>query len=112
MRSKIEIDTFKVKPNRYYLSDLESRETQYPELQTTYEGKTVRLKHLHDREQRLNERVRELRRQHEENKQNEESYRSNNKIVDRMMEAKRSGEIPGILGRLVGYTLMIKSYKY
>lgn len=76
---------------------------QFPELQSTYEGKQARLKHLKDREIRLHDRIREIRRQCEEYKQTEESYKSANKITNRIMEAKGNGEITGILGRLVNY---------
>lgn len=77
-------------------------------MESTFEGKTDRLKNLREREIRLDERIRELRRQHEEFKQTEENYHSNNKMLNRLMEVKRNGEIPGILGRLVRKLILSK----
>jgi hypothetical protein len=48
-------------------------------------------------------RIRELRRKYEEQKQTEECFTSANKLLNRIMEAKRNGEIQGIFGRLVCY---------
>jgi chromosome segregation ATPase len=87
--------------------DFDSAESRMPDLESTFEGKTARLKYLKGREQNLNDRIRELRRQFEEQKQAEEGYKSTNQVVNRMMEAKRSGEIPGIYGRLVSRKLII-----
>uniref|UniRef100_A0A915MT02 Structural maintenance of chromosomes protein n=1 Tax=Meloidogyne javanica TaxID=6303 RepID=A0A915MT02_MELJA len=79
---------------------LQTAQAQLPELEATFEGKTSRLAHLHEQEARFTGRIRELRRKYEEQKQTEECYTSANKLLNRIMEAKRNGEIQGIFGRL------------
>lgn len=80
--------------------ELQTAQAQLPELEATFEGKTSRLAHLHEQEARFTGRIRELRRKYEEQKQTEECYTSANKLLNRIMEAKRNGEIQGIFGRL------------
>ncbi|CAK5074944.1 unnamed protein product [Meloidogyne enterolobii] len=79
---------------------LQTAQAQLPDLEATFEGKTSRLAHLHEQEARFTGRIRELRRKYEEQKQTEECYTSANKLLNRIMEAKRNGEIQGIFGRL------------
>jgi len=87
---------------------LQTAQAQLPELEATFEGKTSRLAHLHEQEARFTGRIRELRRKYEEQKQTEECYTSANKLLNRIMEAKRNGEIQGIFGRLVCFDFVEK----
>lgn len=80
---------------------MQETQLQIPELEATFEGKTSRLAYLCENEARFAGRIRELRRKYEELKQTEECFTSANKLLNRIMEAKRSGEIEGIFGRLV-----------
>ncbi|KAL3101394.1 hypothetical protein niasHT_021512 [Heterodera trifolii] len=80
--------------------DLSSVVETLPELEQTYQGKKVRVDNLREREARLANLARELRGQYEEKRQAEEQWKGANKVLDRLMQAKQSGEINGIFGRL------------
>ena len=81
--------------------DLASLGETLPELEQTFEGKRARIENLREREARLANLARELRSQYEERRQAEEQWKGNNKLLERLMQAKQSGEINGIFGRLV-----------
>lgn len=54
--------------------------------------------------------VRDMRQKVEEAKSSLSSTRSRGKVLDALMQQKRSGKIPGILGRLVRYTIQKCSF--
>jgi len=60
-----------------------------------------RLKVLRDEETQLNATIREQRNKYEELQQNIVQSRSQSALINRLMDEKRSGRIPGIYGRLV-----------
>uniref|UniRef100_A0A914I5F6 Structural maintenance of chromosomes protein 4 n=1 Tax=Globodera rostochiensis TaxID=31243 RepID=A0A914I5F6_GLORO len=80
--------------------DLHSTVEALPELEQTFEGKKVRIGNLREREAKLANLARDLRSQYEERRQAEEQWKGDNKMLERLMQAKQSGEIGGIFGRL------------
>lgn len=83
--------------NEMHFAELNER---IPDLEATLDGKTSRLKERQELELKLLNQVRELRRQYEELKQTEDEFSSGNKLLNRIMKAKKNHEIPGIYGRL------------
>lgn len=51
--------------------------------------------------------VREMRQKYDEAKSSLSSNRSRGKVLDALMQQKRSGKIPGILGRLVSLIIIL-----
>uniref|UniRef100_A0A183C6U5 Structural maintenance of chromosomes protein n=1 Tax=Globodera pallida TaxID=36090 RepID=A0A183C6U5_GLOPA len=80
--------------------DFHSTVEALPELEQTFEGKKVRMGDLREREAKLANLARDLRSQYEERRQAEEQWKGDNKMLERLMQAKQSGEIGGIFGRL------------
>lgn len=67
------------------------------------------LKQISEQDGQVQATVRDMRQKVEEAKSSLSSTRSRGKVLDALMQQKRSGKIPGILGRLVSFTQLLQS---
>ncbi|XP_063973046.1 structural maintenance of chromosomes protein 4-like [Diachasmimorpha longicaudata] len=75
-------------------------ETKIPSTQKNLEKTKQQLEQVRVQEDQINRRMRTLRLQLEEKKSAMNASRSRNRVIDALMQQKREGKIPGILGRL------------